>query len=627
MMTAKTRGNPATFKPTGILASAAVLLSTSWASAGITESHGFSNFGALKYDADFAHLDYVNPDAPKGGAISLWAQGTFDSFNLMARKGTTAANTTLGYESVLTSTADDPYGVYCFLCTTMEYPDDLSWVIFNLRDDVRFQDGSPMTAEDIAFTFDLIMEQGIVEYRERVKGYIDTVEVLSPYKIKFTFTEDAPKRERIGFAGGTYAFSKKWFEETGARMDERSDAPFMSTGPYVLGDFDYGREVNYVRADDYWGANHPLAIGQNNFDTIRIVYFADSTAAMEGFSAGDYTFRAENSSKLWAEAYDFPNIQNGHVVKAEYADGTVGNSQNFIFNLDRDIWQDPKVREAFGLMFNFQWSNKKLFHGLYSRVDSFWPGTDLAASGAPSDGELALLQPLVDQGLLPDAILTQDAALPPVHDATKTRPSRKQYRQAGKLLEEAGWIIGDDGVRQKDGQPLKAVFLTYSPMFDRIINPFIENLKQLGVEAKLDRVDIPQYIERTRSGDFDLMTHTIGMGFEPGADLEQWFHSRTASDSSRNLMRLRDPAVDALLPAVANAQTLDELKTATHALDRVLRSIGFTIPQWYKGVHTVAYYDMYEHPDALPPLALGHLSFWWQNDEKAAALKAAGVIK
>ncbi|SMR81860.1 microcin C transport system substrate-binding protein [Aliiroseovarius halocynthiae] len=610
------------------LATGAVLALTPFAAkADTTISHGYSNFGELKYGPDFTHLDYVNPDAPKGGEISIWAQGAFDSFNQFTRKGRTAANATIGYERILVSTADDPYGMYCFLCTTMEYPDDLSWVIFNLRDDVTFWDGTKMTAEDIAFTHNLFVEQGIAEYRAIIKDVVAGVEVSGPRQVKFTFTEDSPKRDRIGFAGSGLALSKKWFEETGTKLDDRSDAPFMATGAYKLGSFDYGRHVTYERDPNYWGADHPMSVGQNNFDQITSVYFADTTAAMEGFKAGAYTFRTESSSQNWAEDYDFPNIRNGYVIKTELPDGSVGTAQSFIFNLDKQVWQDPKVREAFGLMFNFEWSNEALFRGLYSRVDSFWPGIDLGASGAPGDEEIAILKPLVEQGLLPESILSDNAVLPPVHDAKENKPSRKFYRQANKLLDEAGWEIGSSGFLEKDGQRMKATFLAYSPSFDRVINPLVENLKRLGVDAKLERVDIPQYVERTRSGDFDLVTHSIGMGFEPGTGLEQWFHSKTAKDSSRNLMRLRDPAVDALLPVVAQSETLDELRTSTNALDRVLRHIGFTIPQWYKNKHTVAYYDIFAHPEELPPLALGEMSWWWYDADKAAKLKAAGVLK
>ena len=594
--------------------------------AGVTQTHAYSNFGAVKYPADFAHLDYVNPEAPKGGEISIAAYGTFDSFNQYARDGVTAALTTIGAESILTSTADDAYGSYCYLCTTMEYPDDLKWVTFHLRDDVTFSDGRPMTADDVAFSFNLFLEQGIAEYRAVVEGYIESVEVIDLLTVKFIFTDDIPPRDRIGFAGGTTVFSRSWFEETGTRLDESSDAPFLGTGPYVLDSYAINERVTYVRDPDWWGADKPFNIGRDNFDKIRVEYFADPTAQFEGFKAGAYTFRAENSSKNWATAYDFPGVSNGWVVKAEIADETVGTAQSFVFNLDREKFADQRVRQALGMMFNFEWSNEALFYGLYARVDSFWPGSELAASGAPSEGELAILQPLVDQGLLEPSILSAEAVLPPVNEAGQNQPARGVYRAAGKLLDEAGWPVGDDGKRRNAaGEVLSVAFLDDNPQFDRIINPIVENMQALGVEAKLDRVDTAQYVERTRSGDFDLTTHGITMGFEPSTGLEQWFGSATADDSSRNLMRLRSPAVDALIPVVSAAKTLAELETAVHAFDRVLRSLVFTIPEWYKNKYTVAYYDIYEHPEAMPPYDLGYLDFWWFNPDKYQALKAAGA--
>lgn len=607
---------------------AAVLLAGALAAKaedGVTVSHAYSNFGEVKYPAEFAHLDYVNPDAPKGGEISIAAYGTFDSFNQYARDGVPAALNTITGESILTSTADDAYGQYCYLCTTMEYPKDLSWVVFSLRNDVHFSDGTPMTADDVAYSFNLFQTQGIAEYRAVVEGYIKSVDVLGPHKIKFTFTEDAPPRERIGFAGGTPIFSKAWFEKTGTRLDKASDAPFMGTGAYVLDSYDINERIVYKRDPNWWGANIPFNIGRENFDTIRVEYFADPTAQFEGFKAGAYTFRIENSSKNWATSYEFPGVQNGWVVKAALPDRSVGSAQSFVFNLDRNKFADKRVRAALGMMFNFEWSNQALFYGLYARVDSFWPGSDLAASGMPSDGEKDLLQPLVDQGLLDASILTDPAVMPPANDAKTNQPARSVYRAAGKLLDAAGWEVGDDGVRRKDGQPLAVVFLDDNALFDRIINPIVENMQALGVDAKLDRVDTAQYVERVRSGDFDLTTHSFTMGFEPGNGLAQWYGSKTAGDSSRNVMRLRNPAVDALIPILTDAKTLPELTTAVHAFDRVLRSIVFTIPQWYKDKYTVAYYDMYEHPDNMPPYDLGYLDFWWYNADKAAALKAAGA--
>ena len=351
----------------------------------VTVSYGFSNFGALKYPANFDHLDYVNPDAPKGGEISLWSMGNFDSFNQYARDGVPAALNTIGSESMLTSTADDPYGAYCLLCTTLEYPADLSFVTFNLRDDVTFSDGTPMTAEDVAFSFNLFQTQGISEYRRIVEGFIDRVEVETPQRITFYFKPDASLRDRVGVAGGTPVFSKAWFDKTGARLDKSTKEPFLSTGAYVLDSFDYNRRVVYKRNPAYWGNDIPLNKGRNNFDRIRVEYYGDSDAAFEGFKAGDYTFRNETDPGNWATGYNFDAIKKGWARTETISDGNVGTHLSWVFNLDRPHWQDARVRQAIGMAFNFPWSNQTLFHGLYSRPVSFWPNTDLAATGTPTE--------------------------------------------------------------------------------------------------------------------------------------------------------------------------------------------------------------------------------------------------
>jgi microcin C transport system substrate-binding protein len=613
-----------------LLALIAVMWTTGLAFAqdeNVTVTHAVSNFGEPKYPADFAHPDYVNPDAPKGGEISFWSQGNFDSFNNYTRKGVAGALTAVMYESILANTADDAYSAYCYICTTMEFPESRDWVIFNLRDDVTFWDGTPMTAEDIKFTFELFLEQGITEYRNVVQGFIESVEILDPHRIKFTFTPEAPRRDVLTFAGGTQVFSKAWFEETGARIDESTLVPFMGTGPYTVESFDVGRQIVFGRSPDFWGADHPLNIGQNNFDRMRVEYFADSSAALEAFKAGVYTFRVESSSRDWATGYDFPAVQQGHVRVEELPDGNIGSGQAFVFNLRRPEWQDPRVREAVRMMFNFEWSNETLFFGSYERVNSFWENSDLEARGTPSEGELALLRPLVEEGLLPETILTAEAVMAPVNEPAENLPGRAVRREAGRLLEEAGWVAGPDGMRTKDGKPLSMVILQTSPAFDRVVNPYIENLRQIGIDARLDRVDIAQYVDRRRTGDYDLVNHTFSMGFEPGVGLRQWYASETAEDSSRNLMGLRDPAVDRLVTHVIEARTLEEMTTSVHALDRVLRSIGFWVPQWFKDTHWVAYYDMYRHPETLPPYALGETSFWWYDAEAAERLRQAGVLR
>jgi len=593
----------------------------------ITVAHGFTNFGELKYAADFVHLDYVNPDAPKGGEISQWAPGTFDSFNPSSRKGVVAALATLPQEPVFTATADDPYGTYCYLCETIEYPDSRDWVIFNMRQDVYFSDGTPMTAEDFKFTFDMYGEQGISEYRNIIEGFIESVELLDTYRVKFTFTDEAPRRDILGIAGGTRVFSKAWFEKNEVRLDEASDVPFLGTGPYLLDSFDIGRRLVYKRDPNWWGADLPINIGRNNFETIRVEYFADSSAAFEGFKSGAYTFRAENSSKEWATGYNFPALESGYVIKAELPNGNIGTAQSFIFNLDKPRFQDRRVREAIGMMFNFEWSNKSLFFGLYERVNSFWENSDLEARGLPTAAEIAILQPLVDDGLLDAAILTSEPRMATASSSADRALDRGNLRRASALLDEAGWIAGENGVRSKDGEVLSVSFLQRSPAFDRIVNPIVENLQRLGVDAKLDRVDTSQYVDRTRSGDYDIVNHTFGMTVEPGVGLRQWYGSETADDSSRNLMRLRNPAVDVIMESIIAASTLEDLATGTHALDRVLRSESFWIPQWYKDVHTVAYYDMYRYPDPLPPLARGEMDFWWYDADAAERLKAAGAFQ
>ncbi len=591
----------------------------------VTVAHGYSNFGELMYPADFPHLAYVNPDAPKGGETSVWQQGTFDSFNNFTRAGVSAALTGVMYESILTGTLDDPYGAYCYLCTTLEYPDSKDWVIFNLRDNVTFSDGRPMTADDIAFTFNLFMEQGLPEYVTVVSSFVSEVEVLDTYRIRFIFAPDAPRRDVISFAGGTQAFSQSWFEETGARIDESTNTPFLGTGPYVLDSYNTNQQIIYARNPDFWGAENPFNIGQNNFDSIRIEYFADSAAAFEAFKAGAYTFRNENSSKDWATGYDFPAIDNGWVIKEEIPDGSMGSAQAFVFNLRDAKWQDPLVREAVRLMFNFEWSNETLFYGMYAQVESFWQNSDLQAHGVPSEGELELLQPLVAEGLLPASILTDEAVLPST--SSPDRPTdRANLRRASALLDEAGWVTGEDGIRRKNGQVLSLEFLMVSPAFDRIVNPYIENLRRLGVQARLDRVDYAQYIDRRRTGDYDLVNHTLTQGFEPGVGLRQWFDSSTAADSSRNLMGLQSPAIDRLITHVIDAQSIEDMTVATHALDRALRAEGFWVPQWYKDAHTVAYYDFYEYPENLPPFGMGELTLWWYNAERAQELKAAGAF-
>lgn len=614
----------------GILAlSAAVFAFAARAQdATIITSHGISTFGELKYPADFKHLDYVNPDAPKGGEISEWAPGGFDSMNPYSVKGRAGALASLPYESILTGTADEIGAAYCLLCSTMEYPEDRSWVIFNLRPEVRFADGSPMTAEDVVFSYNTFLTKGLTDFRTVFGEQVQSAEALDAHRVKFTFKPGIPTRDLPSDVGGLPILSKAQYEANKLDLEESSLTPFLGTGPYALDKMVNGTTLIYKRNPDYWGRDLPINIGTANFDTIRIEYFADSTAAFEAFKAGAYTFRNENSSKSWATAYDFPTIASGQVVKAELPDGTKANGQAFLFNLRREKFQDPRVREALGMMFNFEWSDQTLFYGLYARINSIWENSWLAATGVPAPEEVALLQPLVDEGLLPASILTDEAVMPPSSGTNQL--DRGNLRKASALLDEAGWIVGDDGIRRNaKGEVLRVEFLNDNPSFDRVITPYVDNLKSLGVDAVLTNVDQAQMESRTRppSYDFDIITGNARGGYISGSELKQYYGSETADVSAFNLMGLKSPAVDKMIGVVMAAKTNDELTVATRAMDRVLRAERFWVPQWFKNVHTVAYYDQYEHPETLPPYDLGELSIWWADPDKAAALKAAGVLK
>jgi microcin C transport system substrate-binding protein len=599
-----------------------------WAQDTVIQAHGISTFGELQLPADFTHLPYVNPDAPKGGEISIWAFGGFDSMNPYSVKGRAAGLSSAPYESILTGTSDEIGAVYCLLCSTLEYPEDRSWVIFNLRPEVTFSDGTPMTAEDVLFSYQTFLSKGLTDFRTVLATQVESVEVLDPHRIKFTFKPDVPHRDLPADMGGLPVMSKAHYEANNLDLEESTMTPMLGTGKYVPGRIDVGKSISWVRNPDYWGNDLPINKGRGNFDTIRIEYYSDYDAAFEGFKAGNYTFRNEASSIKWATGFDFPEIAAGQIIKTELPDGNKASGQAFLFNMRRDKFQDPRVREAIGLMFNFEWSNATLFYGLYARINSVWENSWLQAEGVPTPQEAALLQPLVDEGLLPASILTDAAVMAPT--SGERQLDRGNLRRASALLDEAGWTVGSDGMRRNAaGQVLSVEMLNDSPSFDRIMNPYIENLKSLGIDARLTRVDNAQMEARTRppSYDFDMITGNARSAYISGSELKQYYGSETADVSAFNLMGLKSPAVDKLVDVVMASQSLDDLTVATKALDRVLRAERFWVPQWYKNTHTIAYYNMFEHPETLPPYALGELDFWWYNAEKADALRAARVLR
>ncbi|WP_342078413.1 extracellular solute-binding protein [Yoonia sp. SS1-5] len=590
----------------------------------IIESHGFNEYGELKYGPDFPHLDYVNPDAPLGGQISVSTTGTFDSMNPFATlSGTPGALASTIYERIMAATSDEVGSIYCVLCRTLEYPEDRSWVIFNLRDDVTFSDGTPFTAHDIVHTHKLFREQGTPSFRAGITELVTGYEALDDLTVKFTFNEDSPFRSRISQMGSALAMSKAWFEETGARLDEPGLEVSPGTGEYVIGKVDPGRQIIYERNPDYWGQDVPINVGRGNYDSIRIEYFADSSAAFEAFKAGEFTFRQETSSLNWATSYDFPAIENDWVTKDVLDDGTLAAATGFVFNLGREKLQDRRVRLALGLMYNFNWTNTNLQYGLFEQRESFWENDRLKATGLPEGLELDMLETVRD--MLPEEIFTEPAYLP--HESGERPLDRGNLRRALALMEEAGYVTGDDGLlRNADGQTLDVEFLETRQSFDRVLTPYIDNLERLGVNVTYNRVDASQYQARVQAKDYDMIFSFWVNGLQEGTGLLQRYGCEDKDDIF-NRSAYCSPAVDALGELVSNAANYDEMSAAVRAIDRIMRYDYFVVPVWTRSSNWVAYYDMYEYPENLPEFGLGHLDYWWFNQEKADALQAAGAFQ
>ncbi|RED14237.1 extracellular solute-binding protein [Pontivivens insulae] len=586
----------------------------------IITAHGISSFGDLKYGPDFTHFDYVNPDAPKGGFFTTWGFGSFDSMRPYILNGNGARSVGILYDTMLTGSADEPDALYGLLAESIEYPEDRSWIIFNIRPEARFHDGSPVTAADAEASYWALYNDGRPVYRLGIFRDVAGVEVLDERRIKFSFTEGAPVRDMPGTVGGLPIFPAAWLAEND--FAEASMEPVPGSGPYVLSDLDEGRSITYSRVEDYWGADLPVNRGSNNFDEQRVEYFADSTAAFEGFKAGAYTFRSENSSRQWATGYDFPAIEAGHVVTETLIDGTPTGTQGWWFNLRRPQFQDPRVREAIGMMFNFEWSNRALFYDLYNRTDSFWENSYLQAEGMPTEEELAILEPLREH--FPEEVFTEEAFSPVVSSAE--RLDRRTLRRATALMREAGYTIVDGKLVDADGEQFRLEILNDSPAFERIINPFIQNLERLGIEVVAPLIDNAQAQEREKNYDFDMTTRRYAMSLTPGTELVGIFGSSSANElDTANVMGLANEGVDALIELIAQAENRDELNVRVRALDRVLRSMHLWVPQFYSGQHFIAYRDVYERPETKPPFALGTGTWWW-NEERAEELRAAGAL-
>ncbi|MCV2893807.1 extracellular solute-binding protein [Lentibacter sp. XHP0401] len=601
----------------------------------IIKSHGYSYFGELSYPADYTHFNYVNPEAPKGGEISIAVAGTFDSMNPYTRKGRAAALATVGYESLLGSVlagsgalpADVDGEYYGLLAHTIEYPKDKSWVTFHMRPEAKFSDGTPVTAHDIAFSHNLLLDQGLKSYADAVRKRIPKVEVIDDHTIKFYFADGISRRSLIDQVGFVPAWSKKWYEESGARLDESRLEVSPGSGPYVIDAVDVNRSVTYKRNPDYWGADLPINKGRHNFDTIRIEYFADATAAFEAFKAGEVTYRSESDPKRWATSYDFPAVSSGYVKLEEIPDGMPPANTGIIMNLSREVLSDKRVRDAVALGFNFEWTNASLLYGLQSQQHSFSTGTKYEAKGVPEAAELALLQGLAAQ---PDAdVLSTEPRVP--HSSQKERLNdRRNLRKAMKLLDEAGWAVGSDGKRRNAGGDLLTLNFLFNssdtPTNKALAENFVSNLQVMGVDAKFESVDPSQYTLRERDHDYDLVLDGYPALFGVGTGLQQRFGSEAAA-LLFNPASLASPVVDEIIEKALLSETQEEEDMMLSALDRVLRHEFFLIPTGYVADHWVAYWDQYGRPETIPPFALGTLDFWWFDAEKAANLKEQGALR
>ncbi|MEZ5750404.1 MAG: extracellular solute-binding protein [Paracoccaceae bacterium] len=599
-------------------------------------THGYSFYGDLSYAADFDHYRYVNPDAPVGGEISIMAAGTFDSMNPFSRRGRPGGYSSTMYESLLetdgafreSAPADTFDESYCLLCESLEYPESKDWVIFHLRPEARFSDGTPVTADDVVFTHNLFLEQGLPSYAEAVRQRVINAEVIDEHTVRFDFAPGISRRSLIDQVGSTPVFPRHWFEETGARLDESRLETAPGSGPYVLDSYEINRHIIYRRNPDYWGWHLPNSRGRYNYETVRIEYFGDDAAAFEAFKTGVYTFRPETSTRQWSVGYDFPAVTNGYVRLEEVPVGTPPTPTGFVFNLGRPHLQDRAVREAVSLAYNFEWTNQQLQYGLMSQRYSFTQGSRLEAHGVPEGDELALLQSLGD--IVPPEMLTEPAVMP--HESSVDQlQDRRNLRRANRLLESAGWVVGNDGLRRNAaGEQLTIEFpypSSVSSTLESIIETFTQNLQAMGINAVSQKVDPAQYTERRTNRDYDMIFDQYAEFLDTGTGLHQRYGSETAEFSLFNPAGLASPIVDAIIDASLMSDTPEARDTALRALDRALRWERFIVPVWFSPVERFAYWDIYRHPDEFPRFGSGALDWWWVDQARLDELRAAGALR
>lgn len=575
-------------------------------------AHGIALHGQLKYGPDFPHFDYVNPNAPKGGEARFAAIGSFDTFNPFNIKGESAAGIGQLFETLLVSSADEPFSEYGLIAESVDVPDDRSSVTFTIRPIAKFHDGSSMTADDVIFSFETLKNKGAPSYRFYYAN-VAKFEKLNERQVKFTFAP-GENRELPLILGQMPILSKKYWQDRDFTATTL-EIP-VGSGPYRIGQFEPGRFIVYQRDANYWGKDLPVTRGLHNIDRLRYDYYRDVTVALEAFKAGAYDLRIENVAKQWATGYDSPALTNGLMKKETFQHQLPSGMQGFAFNLRRPLFQDARVRQALAYAFDFVWSNRNLFFGQYIRTRSYFDNSELAARGLPSPEELALLEPLRKE--LPPEVFTAAYEPPTANDDSQLRAN---FQKALQLLQEAGWVFRDRKlVNAKTGEPFRFELLIAEPTWERIALPFARNLERLGIEMTVRSVDSAQYENRERSFDFDMIVNVWGQSLSPGNEQREFWSSAAADQpGSRNVSGLKNPAVDQLVDQVIAAPDRASLVTRVRTLDRALQWNYLVIPHWHLSYARIAFWDKFGYP-ATTPMQGVQLDAWWIDPAKDATL-------
>jgi microcin C transport system substrate-binding protein len=587
----------------------------------VAAAHGLSMYGDLKYGPGFKHFDYANPQAPKGGDVKEAAIGTFDTLNPFILKGVAAAGIGLTFETLMIESSDEPFSMYGLVAESIEAPADRSWVAFTLRPEARFHDGTAITADDVIWSFETLKTKGHPFYRSYYK-HVTKAEKLGERKVRFSF-DKGENRELPLIVGQMPVLSKAYWQKHDFEKTTL-EAP-LGSGPYKVESVDPGRAIVYRRLKDYWGAKLAVNSGRSNFDTIRYDYYRDITVAIEAFKAGQYDFRAENSAKNWATAYTGPAVAQKLIKKEEIKNEVPTGMQAFAFNERRPIFQDPRVRQAIGYAFDFEWTNKHLFYDAYTRTKSYFSNSELAARGRPGPDELKVLEPF--RGKVPDEVFTKEYE-PPKTDGSGN--IRDNVRDALALFNAAGWTIKGQKLVNQRGEPMQFEILINEPTWERISLPFAKNLERLGITARVRNVDPAQYEKRLQDFDFDVTVVVWGESLSPGNEQRDFWESATASiPGSRNYAGIKDPVVDKLVEMVIAAPDRPSLVARTRALDRVLLWGFHVVPHWHIQAFRVAYWDKFGRSAVSPKYALGFPDTWWVDAKKESELnvKKASATK